>query len=120
MGQQSSQAAARAVRDGLVRPGVSRAYYALYSHIAGRFVTQGMTRFGQFGNPPHRDVPDLVRQNLAGLDKAQRRELAQAVRRLYTRRLAADYRPQDGVEANVGRGALRDLAIGERILGVGQ
>lgn len=119
MAAESARAANRLVRDDLVRSGVSRAYFAAYSAVTARVHEQGMTMFGDQANPPHRAVTDLIDNNLSGLRPVQRDELLSALRRLYKRRIVADYEPRDTVDRRFGHESLRDMDRVDSILSAG-
>jgi hypothetical protein len=117
MASDNATAANRLVRDRLARPGVTRAYFAAYCAVTARLHAQGLNQFGEQSNPPHRIVPDLINDNLAGLRVNQRQQLGRAVRRLYKRRIVADYQPRYTVDDRTGHEALRDMNLVREILG---
>jgi uncharacterized protein (UPF0332 family) len=114
---ESAAVARKLAEPGEERSSVSRAYYAAYSRLVAELRSQGMTQFGARANPSHAQLPRLVRGSLARLDDRARREISQALRRLRTRREAADYQPRVAIDATSRREVLRDLRLVERALG---
>ena len=96
---------------------VSRSYYAAYSAVAGALEGRAKHPHG-LKNPPHEDVPSLVRNYLTMLTVAQRRRIASTMVRLYASRLDADYRPRRTVDRATAASATIGAADVMRILGV--
>ena len=111
--------AARQLSDvGVVRPSISRAYYAAYSAVTYSLHRQGLRTFGARNNPDHADVPALVLHTLRSVDRATRRSLASSLRRLRMYREDADYRPARSVDAKSRLRALWEMDYALRTLGV--
>lgn len=106
---QQASAARHLAEPGFARASTSRAYYAAYSAVVHLLHAQGMTRFGDRGNPDHASVPALIVQNLAGLDATARRSIASRLRRLRMAREDADYRPHRTVDAKVRLRAVLEM-----------
>jgi hypothetical protein len=66
-------------------------------------------------NPPHEQLPALIRGNL-NLREHTRRQLTAAVRRLRHARVEADYLPRAELDGAVARNLLRDTATVLRLL----
>lgn len=99
MARESGKAAKELLRGQRYRSSISRSYYASYSLVTHRLVSQGMKSFGRFNNPPHADVAAFALTNLAGLSDTDRRVVSRAVRVLRMHREDADYRPHATVDA---------------------
>lgn len=106
MAADSSKAAKDLLRGHRYRSSISRSYYASYSLVTHRLVSQGFKTFGRFSNPAHVDVAAFALSSLAGVSEADRRTVSRAVRVLRMHREDADYRPH----ANVDAQACRDCA----------
>ena len=112
----------RAAAAGLVgdhyRSCVSRAYYAAYARITHELDRlPGVTFPAGREGPSHPGTrPDgsvgaggirrMIEEQLRGLDEADRLELSEALRELYTLRLHADYRPSEDVGETEARDAV--------------
>jgi uncharacterized protein (UPF0332 family) len=101
----------------LFRASVSRAYYSAYSAVTAALMEDGVSTFGRFKNPDHGNLPALVMNHLSALDMADRRSVAQAIRRLRTRREDADYRPGVRIDESSIRTAIKDMSEVFRVLG---
>jgi len=96
---------------------VSRSYYAAYSAVTGAL--EGRANYPRgMKNPPHDDVPNLVRNNLTTLSIVQRRRIGTIMVRLYASRLDADYRPKRTLDRSTAASATIGAADVMRILGV--
>ena len=88
---------------------VSRAYYAAYAAVAGALAGRANFPAGRQG-PSHDRLPQLVMTYLTALPVRERRLVSTMSHRLYERRIAADYRPNDRVDRAVARASLQDAA----------
>lgn len=107
MAIESGKAAKELLRGHRYRSSISRSYYASYSPVTHRLVSQGIKSFGRFKNPPHADVAAFAVTNLAGVSDADRRVVSRAVRVLRMHREDADYRPHATVDAKACRDCAR-------------
>lgn len=114
---QQAVAAKRLSGADVVRPSVSRAYYAVYSLITSRLTERGVRGFGRFGNPSHADLPKLVTNMLSDLSVGRRRELSKLVRRLRLAREIADYRPSLGLSETDRIDVIRGMILAVGMLG---
>lgn len=115
---QQARAAKRLVGADVVRPSISRAYYAAYSGVVHALHRQGLRRFGGRGNPDHADVPALVLHNLSSLDQGSRRIVAKSLRRLRVQREDADYRPHRVVDRGTRLRAIWEMDRALSVLGM--
>ncbi len=90
------------------RSSVSRAYYAAYCAVTSELAGKYTFPFGG-NNPSHPDLPILILHNLPALPEYKRRQLKQAVSRLWKSRVEADYGPLVTIGEGVTINALRDM-----------
>lgn len=114
---QQAQAARQLRGAEVVRPSISRAYYAAYSAATHALHRQGIRRFGKHGNPDHGDVPALVLHTMRNADRSSRQALAGCLHRLRASREDADYRPQVSVGAHARFRAIWDMEYALNLLG---
>jgi len=110
LGDGSLAAAKHLFSAGQYRSSVSRAYYAAYCALTSSLAQQGVAFGRGWNNPPHEQLPRLVRGNLQA-PEWQRREINHALRRLRLHREDADYRPAAEVGQIVARDCLRDASM---------
>ena len=112
MAAENERAARAMQRSDMPRSAASRAYYAVYALVAERLHAAGVqpgTSPDRSG-PSHASLPVLCEHNLAGLKTWERRDLKAAARRLYARRVEADYIPHVAVGEPEARSAMSDMA----------
>ncbi len=115
----SSLRAAKALRPNQPRSCVSRAYYAAHAVLTGALVgVGGYLPTGARQTPPHHAQAQLIGAHLGSGGTGFVRELRKVIRRLYARRLDADYRCTVSVDSQMATEALRDASTVFRILGV--
>ena len=95
---------------GHYRSSVSRSYYAAYCSLTSALAELGVTFGRGWNNPPHEQLPRLVRGNLQ-IPDWQKRQINEALRRLRYHREDADYRPARDVDQSVARDCLRDASM---------
>ncbi len=84
--------AAKRILDDHPRSSASRAYYAAHVVLAESLLASGYLLGTGAETPPDRDQARLIRQHLAGKGFAIVKELRSVIRRLYARRIDADYK----------------------------
>jgi len=84
--------AAKRTLDEYPRSAASRAYYAAHVLLTHALVAAGYRPPSGRQTPPHAAQAKLIGSHLAGMGVAVVRELKTAIRRLYARRIDADYR----------------------------
>ena len=89
------------------RSSISRAYYTAYCAVTSQLAGRVTFPFGG-NNPSHPDLPALILNNLPALPEYKRREIKQAVGRLWKARTEADYAPSVNIDRSVAISALRD------------
>ena len=116
IGQDSFSAAQTLYEQKRYRSSVSRSYYAAFSVLTYRLTQAGASFGGLQETPTHQAVPKLMKQHLTLSDRKMISSIA-IIRRLYARRIAADYqrRTTDDMTA---REAIRDTVTLFRILEV--
>lgn len=107
MALNNSKAAKELLNAECYRSSISRAYYAAYCAITSQLAGKYTFPFGG-NNPSHPDLPILVMHNLPALPEYKRREIRQAIRKLWKARVEADYGPQAYIDRNFALGSLRD------------
>ena len=108
MGRQAWKAAVDLGKLRNRRSCVSRAYYAAFSAVTAE-IRKITTDFPKgFEHPPHPQLGKAVKKHLTHFSKHDRDELRDALSRLYSARLDADYRHEAEPDADSTRNALRD------------
>ena len=116
IGQDSFTAAQELYDQKRYRSSVSRSYYAAFS-VVTHSLTEAGARFGSLQETPaHQAVPKLIKQHLT-LPPRQMTSSIAIIRRLYARRLAADYQRRT-TDAVTAREAIRDAVTLFRYLEV--
>lgn len=110
MGEDALRAAKQLHDQEHYRSSVSRSYYAAYCVLTHALEEQHVTFGRGWNNPPHEQLPRLVRGNLP-LPEWHKREINQALRRLRLHREDADYRPAGPVDRTVALDCLRDASM---------
>ena len=103
----SLRASERLFQEGYFRSSVNRCYYAAYSSLTAALVSRGITFGRGWNNPPHEQLPQLVRGNLPMADW-QKLQVTRAIRRLRLHREDADYRPGRLVDRMIALECIRD------------
>ena len=109
IGKNNLQAAKRTLDD-QPRSSASRAYYAAHVVLADALVTAGYPLTPGRQTPPHVAQAQLIGAHLGGRGPAFVREARAVVRRLYARRLDADYRRTVTVDRAIARESVRDAS----------
>ena len=91
------------------RSSISRAYYTAYCAITSQLAGKYTFPFGG-NNPSHPDLPNMILNNLPALPEYRRREIKQAVERIWHARVEADYAPSAYIDRAQAVNALRDAA----------
>ena len=117
IGKSSLKAAKRTLND-YPRSSASRAYYAAHVVLAESLAKAGYLPPFERQTPPHSRQATLVSSHLSQMGPARVRELQSAVRRLYSRRLDADYNQRVTVDPPTARECLRDASTVFKLLGV--
>jgi uncharacterized protein (UPF0332 family) len=93
------------------RSSSSRAYYACHVVLTEALTAQGyVPPAGRQTQPHEAKQLELIRRHLSGRGVRVVRELRRLISRLYTRRLAADYRRTATIDAAVALDSLRDAS----------
>jgi uncharacterized protein (UPF0332 family) len=89
------------------RSAVARAYYAAYSKVAHELVLTAKLAMptGREG-PSHSRIRPIIETSMPGMEQKKREKLSEMVGRLYTLRVAADYKPSTRVENAEAREAI--------------
>ncbi len=116
IGQDSFDAAQMLYEQQRYRSSVSRSYYAAFSVITHILVETGVRFGGLQETPTHQSVPKLMKQYLALSNRPMAGSIA-IIRRLYARRIAADYQRRT-TDAVIAREAIRDVVTLFRYLEV--
>lgn len=97
-------------QDARWRSAISRAYYSAYAGVCEAL--EGLADYpkGRFG-PSHDVLPKLIMTYLTIRPVYERRRIATAAHRLYQRRVVADYRPLDRVDATLTRDCIQDASL---------
>lgn len=121
MASENETAARHLQRSGFPRSAASRAYYAVYAGVADRLAAAGQVGFGtdERAGPSHASLPVLCENNVPGLKSWERRDLKACARRLYRRRIEADYLPATDIGNVTVRECLTSMAYALKILRVG-
>ncbi len=101
------------------RSSTSRAYYAAHVVLADVLVQAGYTLSLGRQTPPHAHQAKLVGQHLAHYGVSSVRELRAVVRRLYARRIDADYKQTVTVDRSTAMDSIRDASTLFRLLSIG-
>jgi Uncharacterized conserved protein related to C-terminal domain of eukaryotic chaperone, SACSIN len=89
------------------RSSISRSYYAAYCAVTGAL--EGVVDFAHAGNnPAHEVLANLILNNLYDTPERTRRDLRQAVSRLWKVRVEADYIPSAYIDRSIAVNAFRD------------
>src|SRR5689334_2779388 len=75
-----------------LRSCVSRTYYAAYCAATSLLVERDLSFARGWNNPPHEQVPDLIRDN-TDISLSRKRRIRKNLSTLRTAREDADYRP---------------------------
>ena len=113
LARDARRSASRSLTDGQFRSCLSRAYYAAYSKVTHVLATtpgitfpvgrEGPAHPGELGTG---GIRRLIESSMPNMPQARRVKLSEWVGRLYTLRIAADYRPSAIVGARDARAAL--------------
>ncbi len=117
IGKDSMQAA-KQILNSSPRSCVSRAYYAAHVVLTESLLNAGCTLETGRQTPPHLAQAKLVGQYLAGMGDARVREIRAVIRRLYARRIDADYKRTITVDQVAARDSVRDVSTLFSLLGV--
>ena len=115
IGQNHLQAARQLVVDH-PRSATSRAYYAARVALAEALVNAGYSLPPRRETPPHQQQVMLIGVHLTKRSVRDVRELRTLMRRLYSRRIDADYKRTVTVDRSVAREAVRDASLVFRLL----
>lgn len=92
------------------RSSVSRFYCAAFSVLTHELLQTSFLPKEERETPDHAHLPEWIKTYLTKYTLRQRTDMASAVRRLYERRLAADYRLRT-VDEQTAREARRDAVL---------
>lgn len=109
IGKNNLQAAKRTLNEE-PRSAASRAYYAAHVVLTSGLVQAGYPLPAGRQTPPHEPQANLIGRHLAHLGAAAVREARAIIRRLYSRRLDADYRRTATVDRAVALESVRDAS----------
>jgi uncharacterized protein (UPF0332 family) len=96
----------------------SRAYYAAHHALTARLLEAGYSIEKGMNTPPHKKQAELISQYFASAGFAKVKELKSSIRRLYRKRLEADYMRGLTVDRSTGMESLRDASVVFRHLAV--
>ena len=117
IGHNSLQAAKRTLSEH-PRSSASRAYYAAHVVLTEALANEGWSAQTNSQTPPHHLQAKLIGQYLSYKGDRFVRELRTLVRRLYDRRLDADYRRTVTVDRSIALDSVRDSTTVLIMLGV--
>jgi len=100
------------------RTSASRSYYAAHVVLAEALVKEGCVFEGGRQTPPHHDQVRLIGKYLAHKGQKIVRELQALFRRLYRRRLDADYSRTVAFDAKIALDSVRDVSSVFKLLDV--
>jgi len=92
------------------RSAASRAYYAAHVVLAEELIAAGCVLGSRRETPPHNAQAQLIGMHLAGRGASFVRELRSVVRRLYSRRLDADYKRTVTLDRALALDSVRDAS----------
>jgi uncharacterized protein (UPF0332 family) len=115
IGKNHLQAAQRTL-DHEARSAASRAYYAAHVVLADVLAAAGYALTPGRQTPPHNEQPQLIGQHLAARGLAW--ELRAVIRRLYARRIDADYKRTVTVDRATAVDSIRDASTLFRLMNV--
>jgi uncharacterized protein (UPF0332 family) len=102
------------------RSAISRAYYAVHAALTGKLVERKLwSDAGARQTPSHQSLPKLANRLFARKGESAR-EVSSAVRRLYLRRIDADYSRRASVDAPAAVASLQDASMIFRVLSVSE
>ena len=113
------RAARTLMREGHFRISATRSYYAAYDAVTYVLLERGPHLVFKHGrnNPPHEKLGTFVDKNL-GLRWDDRRQLGPLVSTLLALRIDAEYHPEEEIDDEGARNAIRDAENALVILGV--
>lgn len=114
----SHLAAAKSLIREYPRSAASRAYYAAHAALTEELLKAGYVPPAGRQTPPHQGQAALIGQWMRSLSPRVTSDLRSVVRRLYARRIDADYRRTVTVDASAALDAVRDASTMFLALGV--
>ena len=114
----SHLSAAKSLRALHPRSSVSRSYYAAHVILAESLQNAGYVSADGRQTQPHNSQAKLIGVHLGHLAPKVVRELRAVIRRLYTRRIDADYKKNMTVDASTAVQSIQDVSTLFVLLGV--